>query len=298
MKILQYMSMAVLLLTMAPSIATCQKPMSSVAIAWTPVQLTNGSPCLFAVELPRGVTSVTGRWQSHDVAFFHGKDERHWYALVGVDVEVSPDKYPLTIEAILPNGNKQTLHREVAVGAAPYTKVTLTVPDKFVQPDAEALRQIEDDKAIKEEAFADTNPAPQWSGDFLPPLKVAPRSDSFGTRRIFNGTLASVHRGLDYHARPGTPVMAINSGRVVLAHPLYYEGNCVVIDHGMGLMTVYMHLSKFKVAAGDAVRQGQIIALSGGTGRATGPHLHLGVRWQGAYLDPQKLFALDLAKLQ
>jgi murein DD-endopeptidase MepM/ murein hydrolase activator NlpD len=65
----------------------------------------------------------------------------------------------------------------------------------------------------------------------------------------------------------------------------------------MGLMTVYMHLSKFKVAEGDTVRQGQVIALSGGTGRATGPHLHLGVRWQGAYLDPQKLFALHLPKL-
>ena len=298
MKILPRIYSAVLLLTMAAPIAICQQTKPAEPVTWTPERLTNGSPCLFAVDLPRGATSVAGKWQGHDITFFRGKDAQHWYALVGVDVEVSPGEYPLTIDATLPGGNQQTFHREVVVGAAPYTKVTLTVPDKFVQPNAEALKQIEADKAIKDRAFADTNPAPQWSGDFVPPLKVAPRSDSFGTRRVFNGTLASVHRGLDYHARPGTPVMAVNSGRVVLAQPLYYEGNCVVIDHGMGLMTVYMHLSNFKVAEGDTVRQGQLIALSGGTGRATGPHLHLGVRWQGAYLDPQKLFALNLPKHQ
>ena len=290
--------LAMLLLTMAVHFALCQAPNPTEPVTWTPARLTNGSPCLFAADLPRGASSVTGKWQGHAIAFFQSKDKRHWYALVGVDVEVLPGEYPLTIEATLPGGNKRTFHREVAVGAAPYTKITLTVPDKFVQPNAEALKQIEADKIVKDQAFADTNPAPQWSGNFVPPLKVAPRSDSFGTRRVFNGTLASVHRGLDYHAHPGTPVMAVNSGRVVLAQPLYYEGNCVVIDHGMGLMTVYMHLSKFKVAEGDVVRQGQLIALSGDTGRATGPHLHLGVRWQGAYLDPQKLFTLNLPKPQ
>ena len=80
----------------------------------------------------------------------------------------------------------------------------------------------------------------------------------------------------------------------MLARPLYYEGNCIIIDHGLGLMTLYMHLSKFKVTQGTRVKRGQIIALSGGTGRATGPHLHLGLRWQADYLDPAKLFTLDL----
>lgn len=297
MNILPRIYSTLLLLTMAAPIAICQKTKPVEPITWKPALLTNGSPCLFAVELSRAAKSVAGKWQGHDIAFFRGTDERHWYTLVGIDVEVSPGEYALTIEATLPGGNKQSLRREVAIGAAPYTKVTLTVPDKFVQPNAEALKQIEADKAVKDKAFADTKPTPQWSGNFTPPLKVAPRSDSFGTRRVFNGTLASVHRGLDYHARPGTAVLAVNSGRVVLAQPLYYEGNCVVIDHGMGLMTVYMHLSKFKVSEGDTIRQGQIIALSGGTGRATGPHLHLGVRWQGAYLDPQKLFALNLPRI-
>ncbi|HEX7158466.1 MAG TPA: M23 family metallopeptidase, partial [Edaphobacter sp.] len=171
-------------------------------------------------------------------------------------------------------------------------------PDRFVEPNAAELRKIAADQALKNKAFARTAAVPLWSGPFHPPLKVAPETDSFGTRRVFNGKLASVHRGLDYHARPRTPVLAVNSGRIVLARSLYYEGNCVIIDHGLGLITLYMHLSRFNVKEGAKVRRGQIIALSGGTGRVTGPHLHLGVRWQGAYLDPAKLYALQLPVLR
>jgi murein DD-endopeptidase MepM/ murein hydrolase activator NlpD len=86
----------------------------------------------------------------------------------------------------------------------------------------------------------------------------------------------------------------VNSGRVILARPLFFEGNCAVIDHGQGLLTLYLHLSKFLIKEGDDVKKGQQIALSGGTGRATGPHLHLAVRWQGVYLNPQTLLNLNL----
>src|SRR5665213_2046218 len=93
----------------------------------------------------------------------------------------------------------------------------------------------------------------------------------------------------------GTPVRAGNSGTVVLAHRLYFEGNCVIIDHGMGLYTVSMHLSRIDVRLGQYVETGQRVGLSGSTGRVTGPHLHWAVRWEGAYLDPAKLLKLDLS---
>jgi murein DD-endopeptidase MepM/ murein hydrolase activator NlpD len=82
---------------------------------------------------------------------------------------------------------------------------------------------------------------------------------------------------------------------VILARPLYFEGNCVVIDHGQGLLSLYLHLSEFKVKEGEEVETGQLIGLSGGTGRATGPHLHLAIRWQSVYLNPQLLLKLRLA---
>jgi murein DD-endopeptidase MepM/ murein hydrolase activator NlpD len=284
----------ILMLTCGARIALCRTASAMDSLTVTPAHLANGSPCLIKVESQLAAATVVGKWQNRKIVFFSSPDKKTWYVLAGVDVEVKPGTYPLTVEVELRNGHHQTLHRDVKVEDAPYAKVPLHVPDKFVEPDADALKVIAADKPLKDKAFADTSAAPQWIGDFLPPLKLAPRSDSFGTRRVFNGTLASVHRGLDYHASPGTPVASINAGRVVLAQPLYFEGGCVMIDHGMGLMSVYMHLSKIEVTVGDTVSRGQIVALSGGTGRATGPHLHVGVRWQGGYLDPAKLFALRL----
>jgi murein DD-endopeptidase MepM/ murein hydrolase activator NlpD len=248
---------------------------------------------LLKVSLPEAAAAVAGNWQGHPVEFFSIADHHIWFAIAGVDVEVVPGTYPLTVQITSVTG-QQTLHKDLKVEEAAYTKVPLTVPDKFVEPDAAALKKIAADKVVKDKAFADSATTPQWSGNFVPPLHLAPQSDSFGNQRLFNGKLASVHRGLDYHAKMSTPVAAINSGRVVLARPLYYEGGCVVIDHGLGLMSVYMHLSKFQVKVGQKVRRGQVIALSGASGRATGPHLHLGVRWQGSYLDPAKLFEIKM----
>jgi len=99
---------------------------------------------------------------------------------------------------------------------------------------------------------------------------------------------------LDFRAEIGTPVGAMNSGVVILAREMFYEGGFVVIDHGQGLSTLYMHLSEINVREGDSVEKRQIIGLSGGTGRATAPHLHVGVRWQGIYLDPAVLLTLPL----
>ena len=274
--------------------AMCNDTTARDSVSLTPESLSNGAPCLITVALHDEASAVTGTWQGHPVVFFANTDHRTWFALAGVDVEVHPGNYPLTIDATLKDGTHRTLHKDVDVAEAPYEKVPLSVPDKFVEPNAAALKKIAADKIVKDKAFANSASKPAWSGNFRPPLHLAPQSDSFGNQRIFNGKLDSVHRGLDYRARPRTPVAAINSGRVVLARPLYYEGGCVVIDHGLGLMSIYMHLSKIEVSVGKKVRRGQIIALSGASGRATGPHLHLGVRWEGSYLDPAKLFQIQM----
>ena len=275
-----------------PRLVTAQPAASS--ITWQPEHLANGSPTLFSIELPADTTAVAARWQDHDLKFFRAPHSHTWYALAGIDVEVAPGTYLLAVQITRTSGAPSTLTQSIAVEAAPYAEIPLTVPEKFVSPSPAALKRIAAEKAIKDKVFSSSASTPLWSGSFTPPLKIAPETDSFGTRRVFNGSLASIHRGLDYHARPGTPVLAVNSGRVVLAQPLYYEGNCIIIDHGLGLMTLYMHLSHFKVKAGARIRRGQVIGLSGSTGRATGPHLHLGVRWLGAYVDAAKLFALQL----
>jgi murein DD-endopeptidase MepM/ murein hydrolase activator NlpD len=272
-----------------PTLSDAQQP----SLNWSPEKVEVGSPIFFTLATPRA-DRVTATWQRHELEFFQSpSDPNHWYALAGIDVGSDPGPNEITV-VVDRNGESQTLHRTIQVASAPYKEIPLTVPEKFVQPDAKALERIAAEQKLKTRVFADSAQSPLWNGRFLPPLKSAPSTDSFGTRRIFNGSLASVHRGLDYRAKTGTPVMATNSGRVILARPLYYEGNCVVIDHGLGLVTLSMHLYHFNVKEGERVHRGQIIARSGATGRATGPHLHLTARWQGESFDPAKLFLLKL----
>jgi murein DD-endopeptidase MepM/ murein hydrolase activator NlpD len=111
-------------------------------------------------------------------------------------------------------------------------------------------------------------------------------------RRTYNGKTQSVHQGLDYAAGPGTQIKASNSGRVVIAHEMYFEGGLVAIDHGESVFSLYMHLSAFHVQVGEMVEKGAGIGKSGATGRVTGPHLHFAVQWQGSYLEPSTLLRL------
>ena len=190
-------------------------------------------------------------------------------------------------------GEDRDLSQTIEIHPAHYRTGALTVPPKFVEPGPEEQKEIAADAEIKAKVFASSAAEPLWHGSFRAPVPAKP-TDSFGTRRMFNGKLASIHKGMDFRAAEGTVVRASNSGVVVLARPLYYEGNCVIIDHGLGLYTLSMHFSRIDVHEGQRVVAGDKLGLSGATGRVTGPHLHWAVRWEGAYLDPGKLLRLNL----
>jgi len=262
-------------------------------ISWAPARIVSGSPCVFRVRMAVVPASLSGSWQRHELTFVPAGNYGVWYALAGVDVETRPGSYNLKLRATLANGTVVRQWRMVTVGRARFPTETLRVPDRYVEPDADTLVLIKANQQLKHAVFSHPIANAEWSGDFRAPIDSAV-TEGFGTRRTFNGKLESIHRGIDYHAPPGTPVMAANSGEVVLARELFYEGNCVIIDHGLGFTTIYMHLSQLEVSEGQQVEKGQEIALSGATGRVTGPHLHIAVRWQGAYLDPAQLWALPL----
>jgi murein DD-endopeptidase MepM/ murein hydrolase activator NlpD len=255
-----------------------------------------GSPELIRVQAG-SAASIDGDWLGRKLEFFRGRDGRAWFALAGVDVEaaVGPSKFKISLHLV--NGGTRDLSRSVLIHAAHYKTGALTVEPKFVSPGPDELKQIAEDRQIKDKIFGVSATEPLWSANFRAPV-IAEPTDSFGTRRTFNGKLASIHKGMDFRAPAGTPVRAGNSGVVVLARPLYYEGGCVVIDHGLGLTTISMHLSRIDVKEGQKVATGDAIGLSGATGRVTGPHLHWAVRWQGAYLDPAKLLRLDLSSVR
>jgi len=261
-----------------------------------PARLVNGGPVLFVVKPPAKVESVTGTWLGHQLTFSYDASTKTWFALAGVSIETNPGKYVLELSAQRAATKAlSTVTHTFAVARAhyPQIKVELTVEKKFTEPTPEQQEQIAEGVKIKQDYLSRVTPAREWDGNFTTPAD-ATISDVFGSQRIFNGKAQSPHQGLDFRVPTGTPVAAMNSGTVLLARFLYYEGGFVVIDHGQGFLTLYLHLSEFKVKEGDAVKRGQIVGLSGGTGRATGPHLHVAVRWQGTYLDPAWLMQLPL----
>ncbi len=266
------------------------KPAWSLRV--TPQKVVNGAPVLVAVTAPATLNSLTGTFLGHDLIFDHSTG-RYWFVVAGVSLETKPGKYPLKLAGVTASGEKIQFERTLLVSAAKYPTVKLTVSKEFTAPSPEQQQKIKADQEVKHDIFSRISPEREWSGPFAPPVN-AETSDAFGTRRIFNGVTKSVHQGLDYRVGPDTPVSAVNRGTIILARPLYFEGNCVVIDHGQGLLSLYMHLSELKVKEGQQVERGTPIGLSGATGRATGPHLHLAVRWQGVYLNPAALLKLPL----
>jgi murein DD-endopeptidase MepM/ murein hydrolase activator NlpD len=262
-----------------------------------PARLVNGSPVLFRVTTPKWVHTLSGNWLGHEIAFSFDADRKSWFALAGVSLETKPGAYPLQLHAETLAGQSAgqaiSFEKKFRVQRQRYPRVPLKVPDRYTAPSPEDQRQIELDKEAKTEILKTVSGGREWKGSFALPVN-AEISGVFGVERVFNGSVQSTHQGLDFRVPSGTPVAAVNSGRVILARPMFFEGNWVVIDHGQGLLTLYLHLSEFSVKEGDEVSKGQPIGLSGGTGRATGPHLHLAVRWQGVYVNPQVLLKLKL----
>jgi murein DD-endopeptidase MepM/ murein hydrolase activator NlpD len=262
-----------------------------------PARLVNGSPVLFRVTTPKPVRTLSGSWLGHEIAFSFDASRKSWFALAGVSLETKPGAYPLQLHgetlAGQSAGQAISFEKRFRVQRQRYPRVPLKVPDRYTAPSPEDQRQIELDKEAKTEILKTVSAGREWKGSFTLPVN-AEISGVFGVERVFNGLVQSTHQGLDFRVPSGTQVAAVNRGRVILARPMFFEGNWVVIDHGQGLLTLYLHLSEFSVKEGDEVSKGQPIGLSGGTGRATGPHLHLAVRWQGVYVNPQVLLKLKL----
>ncbi|MGA9355939.1 MAG: M23 family metallopeptidase [Terriglobales bacterium] len=282
--------MALFLLPWTNSLAA---PTTDWTLHYLPARIVNGSPVVVRVTTPKPVSEVTGTWLGHALAFSFDQRTKTWIALAGASLETKPGSYPINLQAKTSAGQPISFTKQIPVQRQSYPRVVLKVPERYTAPSADDQREIEQDKKTKEEAFKILSPDREWSGSFAPPV-TAQISELFGVQRVFNGSVKATHQGLDFRVPAGTQVAATNSGKVILARPLFFEGNCVVIDHGQGLLTLYLHLSKFLVNEGDEVKKSQPIGISGGTGRATGPHLHLAVRWQGEYLNPQTLLSFRL----
>jgi murein DD-endopeptidase MepM/ murein hydrolase activator NlpD len=176
---------------------------------------------------------------------------------------------------------------------ADFRATALDVPPRFLEPPAWARRQMARDQEALGKAYAQPFGPPRVTAPFALPADHE-RSGRFGDQRVYNGATAGAHYGLDLAGPAGAPVAASNDGVVVLARDCYQSGRTVILWHGAGIFTAYLHLSRMEVGPGAQVRRGQRIGRIGSTGRSTGPHLHWGAKVDGLWVDPESLLRLDL----
>ena len=217
-------------------------------------------------------------------------DPRTWTVLVGIDLDVKPGTYTVTIESGASTSPHRATHR-LDVRAKTFRTRTLKVDEAFVNPPASAQARIAQDSQDQARCWREAVPQKLWTTPFVRPVPQEANS-AFGTRSVFNGQPRSAHSGADFLSPTGTPVAAPGGGLVVLAKDLYFSGNSVIIDHGAGVFSMLAHLSAIDTSAGATVQGGDIVGRVGATGRVTGPHLHWTVRVNGARVDPLALLQL------
>jgi murein DD-endopeptidase MepM/ murein hydrolase activator NlpD len=183
-------------------------------------------------------------------------------------------------------GRRETT--SVVVGPFDYPVQKLTLPRSMVELSPEDLARVE--RENREMARLWTRDGPRrFRLPLAEPLEALPAGGRFGHRRVINGRPRSPHGGADYSAAAGRAVLAAADGTVAMVADQFFGGNAVFVDHGDRLITIYMHMSRVDVAEGQDVTRGERVGAVGSTGRATGPHLHFGVRWRGARVDPALL---------
>jgi hypothetical protein len=232
---------------------------------------------------------VTAHAFGHHVATYR-VDRTTWRTLVGIDLDTPVGRYPVTLDSIS-GGHRVETTSMLDVGDKAFPTRELSVADAFVNPPAGETDRIAAEAARLAAIWRVETPRRLWEGPFVRPV-AEPANSAFGSRSVFNGQSRAPHSGADFLSPAGTPVHAPAGGTVVVAAPLYYTGNTVVIDHGLGLYSLFAHFSEIAVHEGDLVTAGDIVGRVGATGRVTGPHLHWAVRAGGARVDPLSVLAV------
>ena len=255
--------------------------------------VTEGGIFFASVESQSEIQDATGLFQGHVIDFFpdgeHAADGGYhkYSAVIGVEYGTKPGNVSLSIKTKIGTEFVES-HASIAVKSGTYPSERLRVPPRTILPSKKDQKLIAKDRIILGRAYATKTLTKFWDSAVMMPI-TSDITSLFGTARIYNGKKASVHFGTDLRAPMRTPIAAPMDGQVAVARLLFYTGNTVILDHGFGMFTIYGHLSKLMVKEGDIVKKGQIMGLSGMTGRASGPHLHWGVNLHGTKIDPMVL---------
>ncbi len=239
---------------------------------------------VMAENVPEG-KKIAGKFDNKSFDFFQTKSKGKWAALLGIDAKKVPGKYSLSVFL----SDKLEMEKIITVKKKDFyvTKIVITPELEEKDLTSSNISKIiaTKDGVIIYEVLGRYNPKVYFNQSFIYPLDDIIDVGAFGNIRK-DGDVTIQHLGVDLDAVEGTPIYAINDGKVVLVEELTVYGNTIIIDHGLGIYSLYLHLSEFKVSEGEMVEKGKIIGLVGNTGWSLGPHLHLSIKVNGESVDP------------
>jgi hypothetical protein len=278
---------SLLLLTAGPSTAA-----EKAAVTWHPAKPRIGDVAWVLVKDVPDNATVEGSVDGRPLTFFPYAGGHA--ALFGIDLDMKPGAHAWRVGVIETGREPRSSQGTVKVVRRDFHVERLTVPNTMVDLDPETERRAVAEGKQLATLYRTITPERMWRGRFTNPIGTTAPGKGFGARRIINGQPRSPHSGTDWAAPTGTPVVAVNAGKVALVGEFFFPGRLVIVDHGLGLYTAYFHLDSIAVAEGDRVERGQTLGTVGATGRATGPHLHFGAQVAGARVDPTTLLGLSL----
>ena len=247
-----------------------------------------GEVCLFTILGPPSLKSIYVEFQGVKFPLAFSEQNGTYEGLVGIDMDTRPATYKMKVVTTEGVGVIYLSAFSLKVEEVDFGIQKLSLPSAMVDLDKKTLERVNKEERQVDSLFLVFRDERLWRGAFIRPVE-GELSVAFGLSRIINGQRRSPHTGVDLRVEKGTPVLASNSGIVVLVEELFFSGKSVILDHGWGFYSMYFHLSEALVKEGERVGKGAMLGRGGSTGRSTGPHLHWGIRMNGARVDPLSL---------
>lgn len=269
-------------------------PIKPFGVSWAPPPKEGHAFSVRVYERPTGrkPVAIEGEFAGKAVRFARLGPRGQWFGVGAVPIGRS-DPAILALRMEFAGGATYEQSTRIAVEGTSYPSSNLRVDPRYSSPPPEVLERIRRERALVRRTLETVSPEWRMEGGFRPPRPLEVTSP-FGQARMFNGELRSRHTGLDLRGQPGAPVRAAAAGRVALARDLYFAGNAVFVDHGLGVYTGYFHLSSIAVEEGDEVDAGTLLGKVGATGRVTGAHLHWYLAVDGEAVDASSLLDMRL----
>jgi murein DD-endopeptidase MepM/ murein hydrolase activator NlpD len=261
-------------------------------VIWHPAQVRPGDAAWIHVPDAGAEATVEGSIGGRPLAFFPYAGGHA--AVAGFDLDGKTGPQPWRVALLRPGVAPEAARGQIQLKAREFPVQRLKLPQGMVDLDPETTRRAETEGEQLRTLYRRLTPERLWKGRFVRPVGGEEPGTGFGARRIINGQPRAPHSGVDFAAPQGTPVVAANDGKVALIADFFFPGRLVILDHGLGLYTLYFHLDTIVVTAAERVTRGQPIGTVGATGRATGPHLHFGVQIGPARIDPTTLLGLTV----